>query len=94
MKAYWNNELIADSDKTLTLEGIYYFPPESVFQEFIVPSSTRTLNPENGEATYYDIIVDGKMNRDAAWSYHKPRSAASHVKDYLGFWRGVIFSDT
>ena len=42
-----------------------------------------------GEASYYDIVVDGQVNVDAAWYYPKPKAAAAWIKDYVAFWRGV-----
>ena len=40
-------------------------------------------------ASYYDIIVDGLTNRDAAWYYGHPSDAASQIKNYVAFWRAV-----
>jgi uncharacterized protein (DUF427 family) len=30
MKATWENTVLAESDKTIVVEGNHYFPPESV----------------------------------------------------------------
>lgn len=89
MKAVLNNEIIAQCDNPIELEGNYYFPPDSVVEDFLVMSSTRTTCPWKGEATYYDIIIDGKQIKDAAWSYHEPSADAYHIKDCFAFWRGV-----
>ena len=35
MKAIFNNQIIAESDNTIVIEGNHYFPPESVNKEFI-----------------------------------------------------------
>ena len=35
MKAIWNNTVIAESNKTVVLEGNHYFPPESVKAEYL-----------------------------------------------------------
>ena len=35
------------------------------------------------------IEVNGQKNRDAAWYYPQPSSAASQIKDHVAFWRGV-----
>jgi uncharacterized protein (DUF427 family) len=89
MKAVWNNSTLADSNETVVVEGNHYFPPESVNQEFLQPSSTHTICPWKGEASYYDVVVSGETNKDAAWYYPDPKAAAAEIKDRIAFWRGV-----
>ncbi len=89
MKAEWNGEVIAESDKTVVVEGNHYFPPDSVRREFLRPSATTTVCGWKGTAQYYSIMVDGKENGDAAWYYASPKEAASEIKDHIAFWRGV-----
>ena len=88
-RAYWNGQVIADSDETIVVEGRHYFPPASVRQEYLQPSQTRTTCPRKGHARYYHLAVDGDLNADAAWSFPNPRDAARHVKNYIAFWHGV-----
>ncbi|MEO6796855.1 MAG: DUF427 domain-containing protein [Candidatus Dormibacter sp.] len=88
-KAVWNGVVIADSDQTIEVEGNQYFPPESIRREFLAQSTTHTRCPWKGLAGYYDIVVDGKTNRDGAWYYPAPSEAASQIKDHLAFWHGV-----
>jgi uncharacterized protein (DUF427 family) len=33
--------------------------------------------------------VGEEVNSDAAWYYPKPKEAASEIKDYVAFWKGV-----
>jgi uncharacterized protein (DUF427 family) len=89
MKAIWHNEVLAESDKTIVIEGNHYFPAASVRREFFRPSNTHTTCPWKGEASYYDIVVDEAVNHDAAWYYPEPKTAAEQIKDYVAFWRGV-----
>jgi uncharacterized protein (DUF427 family) len=89
MKAIWNNQIIAEGDDTVFIEGNYYFRPEDVKQEFLKSSSTHTSCPWKGVASYYSIEVDGKENSDAAWYYPKTKDAAKPVEGRIAFWRGV-----
>jgi len=89
MKAIYNNQIIAESEETISVEGNQYFPPQSVKMEFINKSQTNTVCPWKGTASYYDITVDGNTNKDAAWYYPNPSSMAGKLKDYVAFWRGV-----
>jgi uncharacterized protein (DUF427 family) len=92
MQATWNSTTIAESDKTVVIEGNHYFPPESVNKDYLKPSSTHTKCPWKGEASYYHIVVNGETNKDAAWYYPEPKPAASEIKDHIAFWRGVKVS--
>ena len=79
MKAIWMDTVIADSDNTVIVEGNHYFPPDSVKKEHIRPSNTHTTCPWKGLANYYDVVVGSEVNRDAAWYYPEPKSAASEI---------------
>jgi uncharacterized protein (DUF427 family) len=87
--ATWNGTLIAESDKTVVVEGNHYFPPESVNTQYLRQSTTTSRCPWKGLANYYSLIVDGKTNKDAAWYYAEPSDAAASIKGYIAFWKGV-----
>lgn len=89
MKAIWNGKVIAESDKTINIEGNQYFPPESVNNEFLSSSETHTVCIWKGKASYFDVVVDGKTNKDAVWYYASPKLLARKIKDYVAFWNGV-----
>lgn len=89
MKATWNGAILAESDDTIVVEGNHYFPPDSLNREHFRDSSNRTFCPWKGQASYYDVEVDGKVNRDAAWYYPTPSPAAKRIEGYVAFWRGV-----
>ncbi len=88
-KATWNGAVIAESDSTVMVEGNHYFPIESVNGDLLEPSTKHTSCPWKGEASYYSLNVDGKVNADAAWFYPTPKDAAKEIKDHVAFWRGV-----
>ncbi len=89
MKAVWNGMVIAESDRTLIVEGNHYFPPDSVRREFLETSGTHTTCPWKGMASYFNIVVAGRTNPDAAWYYPEPKPAADDIRDYVAFWKGV-----
>jgi uncharacterized protein (DUF427 family) len=88
-RAIWNGIVLADSDHIEVVEGNVYFPPESVRKEYLRPSQTRTTCPWKGEAGYYDVAVNGEINKDAAWYYATPKPAASQIAHHVAFWKGV-----
>jgi hypothetical protein len=81
--------VIAESEKTVVVEGNHYFPPESVNTQHLKPSRTTSRCPWKGLANYCSLIVDGKINEDAAWYYANPSDAATAIKGYIAFWKGV-----
>lgn len=89
MKAIWHDTVIAESDDTVVVEGNHYFPTDSIKKEYFKESDTHTTCSWKGVASYYDVVVDGEVNKDAAWYYPTPKDAASQVKDRVAFWRGV-----
>lgn len=89
MKATFNNTVIAESNETLIVEGNHYFPPASVRREFLQNSDTHTVCPWKGEASYYDVVVDGVREKDGAWYYPEPKEAADHIKGYIAFWKEI-----
>ncbi|HAK59244.1 MAG TPA: hypothetical protein DCO77_02525 [Nitrospiraceae bacterium] len=93
MKARWHEVILAESEGTVVVEGNHYFPPQSVVREYIRESATRSLCPWKGQAHYYDIVVDGDVNKDAAWSYPDPKEAARNIKDHVAFWKGVAIEE-
>jgi uncharacterized protein (DUF427 family) len=90
MKALWKETVIAESDETVVVEGNHYFPPGSLRRQFFAPSDRSTTCPWKGEASYYHVVVDGQENRDAAWYYPSPKSAAAEIAGRVAFWRGVV----
>ena len=81
--------MLAESNNCEVVEGNQYFPPDALNQDYFQPSTTHTVCGWKGTASYYDIVVDGQVNRDAAWYYPEPKDAAKNIKDYVAFWRGV-----
>ncbi len=88
-RAIWNNVVLAESTQTVIVEGNHYFPPESVNWECFQQSQVHTVCPWKGIASYYDIVVNGQVNKGGAWYYPEPKTAAANIKDRIAFWRGV-----
>eukprot|EP00039_Didymoeca_costata_P026787 m.352201 g.352201 ORF g.352201 m.352201 type:complete len:94 (+) comp57610_c0_seq1:23-304(+) len=89
MKAYWNNEVIAESYETVVVENNHYFPPGSIRKEYFAESDTHTVCPWKGTASYYTLKVNGAENKDAAWYYPETSELAKNIKGYVAFWKGV-----
>lgn len=93
MKAVWNRAVLAESDKTIVVEGNHYFPPEAMARQYFSTSDMHTTCPWKGVASYYHVEVNGKRNADAAWYYPQPKDAAKQIAGYIAFWKGVTISE-
>ncbi len=89
MKAIWNDTVIAESDKTIQIEGNHYFPSDKIKKEYFKESDTHTVCPWKGKASYYTLEVDGEVNKDAAWYYPEAKPAAREIEGHVAFWKGV-----
>ncbi len=89
MKAIWNGQTLAESDKTIVVERNHYFPADAINKEFFRPSETHTVCPWKGTASYYDVAVGSATNKDAAWFYPSPKTEAKEIENYVAFWKGV-----
>jgi len=89
MKAVWKGDVLAESEETIVVEGNHYFPPDAVRKDRLRPSDTHTTCGWKGEASYYDVVVGGEVNKDAAWCYPDPKTAAESIRGRIAFWKGV-----
>ena len=89
VRAIWKDKVIAETETYEMVEGNYYFPPDSVQKEFLKDSSTHTTCPFKGLASYFDVVVEGEVNKDAAWYYPEPKPGYEQIKNYVSFWKGV-----
>jgi uncharacterized protein (DUF427 family) len=90
-RATWNGKTLAQAEQSeiQLVEGNVYFPPDKIAREYLKDSQTHTVCGWKGTASYFDVVVDGKTNKDAAWYYPETKDAAKHVKGYIAFWKGV-----
>jgi uncharacterized protein (DUF427 family) len=96
MKAIWNGHVIAEAptENLIYIERNWYFPPDSVKQEYLQKSDTPYTCPWKGVCQYFNVGMDDTWDRDDAWSYPEPKQSAIETvkKDftgYIAFWRSV-----
>ncbi|KAI5474295.1 DUF427-domain-containing protein [Pseudohyphozyma bogoriensis] len=91
-KASLNGVTLAESKLTEFVEGNYYFPRDSIKEEYFKPSAAKTTTfcPWKGHAQYYDLDVDGTVVKDAVWYYPETFEKANHIKDYVAFYKNKV----
>lgn len=64
----------------------YYFPPEDVRTDLLVPSTTRTFCEWKGQATYAAVVVGDRRSPDAAWCYPSPTPPFAAIRGWWAFY--------
>ncbi len=90
MKAIWQGEVIAESGRTLEVDGYRYFPREAVRMELLSKAvkTPRDLECPHG-VQFYDVAKGAARSLRAAWSYEAPREKMKPVGHWIGFWEDV-----
>ncbi len=88
-KAEWNGVTIADTSDTVVVENNHYFAANSIDPAILTPSTTTSVCGWKGTANYYNVVVGGAVNKDAAWYYPEPKDAAANIKGRIAFWKGI-----
>ena len=87
MKATWQGQVIAESDRTLEVGGYRYFPRNTVRMDLLrlAAKTESDLECPHG-VQFYDIAENGALSERAAWSYEAPRTSMKQVDHWIGFW--------
>lgn len=90
MKAVWQGKVIAESDRTLEVDGYRYFPRETVRMDLlqITPKTANDLKCPHG-VQFYDVAEGDQRSPRAAWSYEAPQQRMQPVDHWIGFWEDV-----
>lgn len=89
-RAVFDGVVIAESDNVKVVEGMTYFPAESVDGERLLDSPTRSRCFWKGRASYFHVQGRDDIAVDAAFTYPKPWPLARPlVSDRIAFWRDV-----
>ncbi|QDU83489.1 hypothetical protein Pla163_05880 [Planctomycetes bacterium Pla163] len=93
MRAIWKDTTIAESDRTVVVDGNHYFPPDAIVAEHFADSDHTTVCGWKGTANYKHVVVGGQRNENAAWIYREPKDAAKEIAGHVAFWKGVEVVD-
>lgn len=64
----------------------YYFPPQDVNHNFLVPGRHHSFCEFKGTASYLNLVVNGRTSENAAWFYPEPTSAFAAIRNYIAFY--------
>jgi uncharacterized protein (DUF427 family) len=88
-------EVVAETDRPRILfeTGLpprYYFPPEDVSEDVLLPSDKKTECPCKGVASYYSVQVGGETRDALVWYYPDPIPAAADIEGHLCFFNEKV----
>ena len=90
MKAMWNGEVIAESDKTLEVGGYLYFPRDiRAHGTLHTRPRRRAISNVRTACSSTTSSRDGTRSARAAWSYEAPQEKMKPVDHWIGFWEDV-----
>lgn len=92
----WKRTLLGKSKKFFMVDGIKYFSPDTLNMEYFKDNGNHTSSPK-GQINYYDIVVNGEVNKDAAWYYPQPteeaiRAVGADFTKHVAFGKDVELS--
>lgn len=99
LRVVFNGVVIADTQRgQRVLETshppVYYFPPEDVQSQYLVPSPRQTFCEWKGHCAYYHVKVGDRQAENAAWYYPQPTPAFASIRNYIAFYAGLMDKST
>ena len=94
MRAIWRGEVVADSDRTLDVDGYIYFPRDAVRMELLAPAAKTDSDrvcPHGVQ--FYDVCRGEFRSPRNAWSYEAPQPSREKIDHWVGFWKDVQLED-
>ena len=83
--------IVAETDRALELReagygAVLYIPRAHIDAAVLAPSPQRSYCPDQGEASYFDLSLDGALRPAVAWSYENPFPAVSRIRGHVAFY--------
>jgi uncharacterized protein (DUF427 family) len=91
----YGDHVIGDSRMALALKEasykeVLYFPRDDIQMAYMSRTEKSTHCPYKGDASYYTIVMDGRIAEDAVWSYEAPYPAMEIIRGYLAFYPNQV----
>lgn len=64
----------------------FYLPPGDVAMSLLRESAGASWCEWKGSATYFDIVVGGRVATSAAWTYRSPNTEFADLQDHVAFY--------
>ena len=88
-KAIWKNNVIAESYTYEIIDRNIFFPPNKVNKKFLRHNDYHTTCIYKGRASYYDVVINKAVNKNAALYYPHPKKGFEKITNYIAFRHGI-----
>lgn len=93
VRVEFGGRVLADSTRALRVcetssPPAYYLPPADVELGLLHPSTRTSFCEWKGLASYWSVVLDRRIAKDAAWSYPDPEPDFEAIGDHLAFYPG------
>ncbi len=90
-----NGVKVAESDRPVLLDetGLptrYYLPRDDVRTDLLRPTTSETVCPFKGQASYWSVSADGEVHDDIVWSYETPNPDAEGITGLMAFYNEKV----
>ena len=90
-----NGVKVAESDRPVLLDetGLptrYYLPRDDVRTDLLRPTTSETVCPFKGQASYWSVEADGEVHDDIVWSYETPIPDAEDITGLMAFYNEKV----
>jgi uncharacterized protein (DUF427 family) len=84
-------KVLADSAGALVVtetkhEPVVYIPRQDVRLDLFERTEHHTFCPFKGEASYWTLRLEHRVEENVVWSYEDPFEEVSGLKDYMAFY--------
>jgi uncharacterized protein (DUF427 family) len=88
-------KVIAETDRALELKeasypAVQYIPLADVDPAVLTGSDHQTHCPFKGDASYYNLAVEGRTVENAVWTYRTPYDAVAQIADHVAFYPNQV----
>lgn len=95
VKVTWRGRVVADSKDALSLKEhvyppVFYIPRKDVDMSLLARTDSHTTCPYKGQASYYSLVANGAVEKDAVWTYETPLPGVAEIKEYLAFYPNKV----
>ena len=95
LRVVFNGVAVAESSRAYRIietshPPVYYIPPKDVRLDLLEAGPGQSFCEFKGQAKYWSLLVDGKLSKNAAWSYPNPSEQFQVISSYLAFYANRV----
>ena len=95
VKVIFNDVIIAESNRAYRIletshPPVYYIHPQDVRMDLLEIGPGQSFCEYKGQAKYWSLLVDGKLSKNAAWSYPSPSKQFGAISEHLAFYASRV----